>query len=105
MKDADLQICITVIPDEAVAYGAAVLAAIIHGGATNEMEKMKLMEETPLTLGVAISWDGDKIMEPVVLRNTSIPVARCQVFQTAEDYQTTIRFPIFRPMRTMKLVN
>lgn len=49
----------TINPDEAVAYGAAVQAAKIHGNASKEMQRLKLLEVTPLSLGVSVkSTDG-----------------------------------------------
>lgn len=87
----------TINPDEAVAYGAAVQAAINHGGASAEMENMKLMEVTPLTLGVSIR--KEHIMSAIIKRNTPIPVSRNRRYVTLEDDQTSLRFPIIQGER------
>lgn len=94
------EICKTIDADEAVAYGAAVQAAIIHGGATENMKNMILMEVTPLSLGVAVSAGSHDLhttyMIPIINRNTRIPVCRSRVFSTSCDDQTKIIFPIIQ---------
>lgn len=74
----------TVNPDEAVAYGAAVQAAIIHGNASKELANMELLEVTPLTLGVSgfIEQDQAPHMLALIKRNTPIPVSISKIFGT-----------------------
>lgn len=79
----------TINPDEAVAYGAAVQAAIIHGNASKQMKKLKLSEVTPLTLGVACGYEP-KIMRATIKRNTPLPVSRSRTHGTLCDDQTNM---------------
>lgn len=79
--------------DEAVACGAAVQAAIIHGTASGKMEGMKLLEVTPLTLGVA---NSRHLMSPIIQRNTAIPVVRSKIYRTAIDNQDFMHFYILQ---------
>ncbi|MDP9869957.1 MULTISPECIES: molecular chaperone DnaK [Streptosporangium] len=73
----------TVNPDEVVALGAAVQAAVIKG----EMQDVVLLDVTPLSLGIE-TLGG--IMTKVIDRNTTIPARRTEVFSTAEDNQSAV---------------
>ncbi|WP_371778565.1 molecular chaperone DnaK [Streptosporangium subroseum] len=73
----------TVNPDEVVALGAAVQAAVIKG----EVKDVVLLDVTPLSLGIE-TLGG--IMTKVIERNTTIPARRSEVFSTAEDNQTAV---------------
>jgi molecular chaperone DnaK len=73
----------TVNPDEVVAVGAAVQAAIIKG----EVKDVLLLDVTPLSLGLD-TLGG--VMTKVIDRNTTIPARRTEVFSTAEDNQSAV---------------
>jgi molecular chaperone DnaK len=73
----------TVNPDEVVALGAAVQAAVIKG----EVKDVLLLDVTPLSLGVE-TLGG--IMTKVIERNTTIPARRTETFSTAEDNQSAV---------------
>lgn len=83
-------------PDEAVAYGAAVQAAILTGQ-TNEQTQVLLLDVAPLSLGVAMQGDVFGIVVP---RNTTIPTMKSRTFTTVEDNQTTVTFPVYEGERT-----
>ncbi|KAJ2922458.1 hypothetical protein H1R20_g14621, partial [Candolleomyces eurysporus] len=78
-------------PDEAVAYGAAVQAAILTGQTSDQTKDLLLLDVTPLSLGVAMQGD---VFGVVVPRNTPIPTNKSRVFTTVEDNQTTVTFPV-----------
>jgi molecular chaperone DnaK len=73
----------TVNPDEVVAIGAAVQAAIIKG----EVRDVLLLDVTPLSLGLE-TLGG--VMTKVIERNTTIPARRTEIFSTAEDNQSAV---------------
>lgn len=78
-------------PDEAVAYGAAVQAAVLTGQTSDKTADLLLLDVAPLSLGVAMQGD---IFGVVVPRNTPIPTSKSRVFTTVEDNQTTVTFPV-----------
>src|SRR6476620_603418 len=73
----------TVNPDEVVAIGAGIQAAVIKG----ELKDVVLLDVTPLSLGIE-TMGG--VMTKVIERNTTIPARRTEVFSTAEDNQSAV---------------
>ncbi len=84
----------SVNPDEVVAIGAAVQAAVLSG----EMKDVLLLDVTPLTLGVKV--EGG-LLAPLIPRNTTIPTQRSQTFSTAADNQSGVTIEVFQGERPM----
>jgi molecular chaperone DnaK len=82
----------TVNPDEVVAIGAAIQAAVIKG----EVKDVLLLDVTPLSLGVE-TLGG--MMTRVIERNTTIPARRTEVFSTAEDNQSAVDIVVLQGER------
>jgi molecular chaperone DnaK len=82
----------TVNPDEVVALGAAIQAAVIRG----ELKDVVLLDVTPLSLGVE-TMGG--VMTKIIERNTTIPARRTEVFSTAEDNQTAVDIVVLQGER------
>ncbi|MCX8203845.1 MAG: molecular chaperone DnaK, partial [Nitrososphaeria archaeon] len=87
-------------PMEAVAIGAAIQAAIISGELKGK--DIVLLDVTPLTLGVEVLGG---LVEPIIERNTTIPVRRSKVFTTAEDFQTSVVVHVVQGERPMAADN
>ncbi len=85
-------------PDEVVAMGAAIQAAVLAG----EMKEMVLLDVTPLTLSIE-TLGG--VATPIIERNTTIPVERTKTFTTAEDFQTTVEIHVVQGERKMAADN
>ena len=84
----------SVNPDEVVAVGAAIQAAVLKG----EVEDVVLLDVTPLSLGVE-TLGG--VMTKLVERNTTIPARREEIFSTAEDDQTGVDVVVLQGEREM----
>lgn len=87
-----------VAPEEVVALGAAVQAAVLAG----EVKDILLLDVTPLTLGVETLGN---VMTPLIERNTTIPVTKKNVFTTAADMQTSVDIHVLQGERTMAADN
>ena len=85
-------------PDESVAYGAAVQAFVLDGGKSRSTDDILLLDVCPLSVGIETSGG---IMTPLVKRNTTIPVAKSQVFSTYSDNQPGVHIQVYQGERTM----
>jgi len=96
------ELCRKINPDEAIAYGAAVQAAILSGQKDEKLDSLVLLDVTPLSLGVETAGG---IMTTLIPRGSTVPNRKTQTFSTAADNQPGVTIQVYEGERQLTAHN